>query len=100
MQWYERAKVLMKKKGVTVSQLAKTLDHTQGSMSLKLTGKRASTVDEIMEIAEILDVSVSYLCQGDSTAISSDAELRVINLMRDMTDKERELVIRLIENIK
>lgn len=100
MEWYDRAKLLMKEKKITVSQIGELLGHTQGATSLKLGGKRACTVQEIMLIAERLGVSVSYLCQGDSTAVSSDAELRVIHLMRELTDDERELAIRLIENIR
>lgn len=98
--WYVRAKEIMRQKRVTGTELAKVIGVTQGTMSLKLNGHRSTEVGEIIDIAKYLGVSVSQLCDGESDVISKVDERALLNLYRQMTDKERELAIRLVQTIK
>lgn len=57
----ERIVMLMWRSSVTQTKLAPVLGMTQSTLSGKLKGKSAFTLDEILMIAEVFGVSLDYL---------------------------------------
>lgn len=53
---YSKLKGLMREKGVTQAELAKKIGMAESTLNLKLSGKSFFKADEILKIAEILDI--------------------------------------------
>lgn len=100
IKWYDRAKKLMKEKKISMEQMGKHLDLGQSSMSMKLAGKRDSSLDDVQTIAGVLGVSLSELVEGDNTFIVSDNEKRCLEIYRSMSDAEREVFNKMINSLR
>lgn len=51
----------MKRKGVTIKELAKRLNLSQNSLSWKIRERREFTLSELAEISKILGCTIDYL---------------------------------------
>lgn len=60
--------ILMRRQGMTQSELAQHLHIDQASVSKKLYGRRTWTLDELLAAAMALDVPVTDLLPGDDYA--------------------------------
>lgn len=60
-----RMRLAMKAKGITQEKLAKKLYCEQQAISHYVCGRRSPRIEMIVQIAEILDVSVDYLLGRD-----------------------------------
>lgn len=97
-KWYERAKRLMKKKKINMVDMGKHLDLGQSSMSMKLSGKRDSTLDDVKTIADVLGISLSELVEGDNTFIINDEEKRYLEIYRNMTPAEKAVFEKMLSS--
>lgn len=77
MNWNEKVKYLMKKKGINQKQLSALSGITESSISRYLAGNKNPRMDIIVNVAKALDVSTDYFledeekCESAYTAISS-----------------------------
>ncbi len=100
VKWYDRAKKLMKKKKINMVEMGKHLGLGQSSMSMKLSGKRDSTLDDVNTIARVLGVSLAELVEGDNTFIINDEEKRYLEIFRSMSDTEKEVFQKLLSSFE
>ena len=63
----ERIDELRAEKNVTLKKLAKRLDITEASLSMKIRGKRPFTVDELFILSDIFKITLDELVRGVST---------------------------------
>lgn len=63
----EKIDELRAEKNVTLKKLAKRLNITEGSMSMKMRGKRPFTVDELFILSDIFKVTLDELVRGVNT---------------------------------
>jgi len=60
----ERIDNLRARKNITLKKLAKRLDITEGSLSMKMRGKRPFTVDELFILSDIFNITLDELVRG------------------------------------
>lgn len=61
--WASAVKSAVASAGVSGSELARRLDRAQSYVSLRLNGRRAWTLDELDQIARVLNMSVDELME-------------------------------------
>lgn len=99
-KWYDRAKKLMKKKKISMERMGKHLNLGQSSMSMKLSGKRDSSIDDVKMIADVLGVALSELVEGDNTFIINDTEKRYLEVFRSMSETEKDVFMKLLSSFR
>lgn len=62
--WHVRAKERMKKLRLTQKDLSEEIGVTRGAIGHYLSGRREPTVDSLMKIIQVLDVSADWLLFG------------------------------------
>lgn len=95
-KWYDRADALLKQQRISRAHVGRALGVTSQSVSLKLSGKRPTSVDEIGVIAGVVGVSVGELVAGDEAYLTSLDELELIKLFRMMTDDQKASVLNVV----
>jgi transcriptional regulator with XRE-family HTH domain len=88
-KWYERVDALLKLQRLSRADVGRALGITSQAVSLKLSGKRPTSVDEIDVIAGVVGVSVGELVAGDESFLTSLDELEWVKLFRLMTAEQR-----------
>lgn len=88
-KWYDRADALLKQRRLSRADVGRALGMTSQAVSLKLSGQRPTSVDEIGVIAGVIGVSVGELVEGDESFLTSLDELEWIKLFRMMTPEQR-----------
>lgn len=99
-KWYDRAKRLMKKRKISMEEMGKHLGLSQGAMSMKLSGKRDSSLDDVNNIAKILDISISELVEGSGEFIITNDEKMYLELFRSMSEVEKQVFFKMIRGMK
>jgi transcriptional regulator with XRE-family HTH domain len=89
VKWYDRVDVLLKQHRLSRADVGRALGITSQAVSLKLSGQRPTSVDEIGVIAGVVGVSVGELVEGDESFLTSLDELEWIKLFRMMTAEQR-----------
>ena len=95
MEFSERLKELRKQAHLTQVELAKRLGIGQSSYADWERGKKNPTQENLIKLAQILNVSVDYLV-GNSDEENTNKELEDIELLfrmnsKGLTDEEKEL---------
>lgn len=98
-KWFDRAKRLMKKKKISMEEMGKHLNLGQSSMSMKLSGKRDSSLDDVKNIAKVLGVSIAELVDGTDDFIISNDEKMYLNIYRNMSDLEKEVFHKIMQGL-
>ncbi|WP_455161147.1 helix-turn-helix domain-containing protein [Streptococcus timonensis] len=108
MEFSERLKELRKQAHLTQVELAKRLGIGQSSYADWERGKKNPTQENLIKLAQILNVSVDYLV-GNSDEENTNKELEDIELLfrmnsKGLTDEEKEIfkkeLIEFMENRK
>lgn len=89
---YERLKELCRSRGITISDLEKSLGF--GTRTIYNWGTHAPSIDKVIAVAEYLGVSVDYLVLG------KNGESAVADDLEGLTPEAREAVYKLIEALK
>lgn len=92
-KWYDRADALLKERGISRVRVGQALGQTPQSASLKLSGQRPASVDEIAVIAGLIGVSAAELIAGDMEFITSLEELEFLKLLRMLTPDQKALIL-------
>ncbi len=85
---------------LTQEQFAELLDISVSYVSLIERGSRNATVETLLAIADVLDVSVASLLQ-DATEQSRDEEQTIIwqELMQNRTAEEKDMILQTVKTI-
>ncbi len=95
-----RVKDLRKRKSWTQKQLAATLDVRFSQLNKYESGLHAPPLDNLVQLAEILDTSVDYLLTGDPRGSVPLSSIRLLDRFRALEASEaddRETAIKLID---
>ncbi|MCF0113692.1 MAG: helix-turn-helix transcriptional regulator [Bacilli bacterium] len=99
MEFTDRMRTLMQKKGLTQKQLATITEITEPSLSKYLSGERTPRVDVIVKLANALETTVDYLLGNDMPSHRRTlAELKTA-LAREkerLSDDEKKELIKLL----
>lgn len=102
MQYYdkkavgERIKAIRLRNGMTQSRLAEKLDYTSERQLQRIeSGETSCSVDKLMELAQILEVSTDYLLFGYESACRDDME----KYMSGKSGREKEYISRVLDAV-
>jgi transcriptional regulator with XRE-family HTH domain len=87
------------RRGLTLAQLAERLGVTEGACSHWETGRRLPSIEQVRRIAMALDVDLAELVADDPAFAVSAQEQRALDLLRAIPDRQRELALRLLEQM-
>lgn len=96
MEWNERVKSLMEKKGFNQKTLSEKSGITEPSVSRYLKGERTPRIDIVVNFAKALGVDVEYLLNGTSVKGIQDIKTAIARHGGKLTDAEQEELIELI----
>jgi len=99
MQWQDRLRAIRQRRGLTLAQLAERLGVTEGAVSHWETRRRLPSIEQVERIAVALEVDVAELVAGDPAFATSDQEQAVLTLFRQIPDEQRELALRLLNQL-
>lgn len=89
IKWYDRANALLNNLGITRVTVGEAIGQKPQSASMKLAGKRPTTVDEIAAIARLVNVSVAELVADDEDFVRSLNEKELLKLFRLLNDSQQ-----------
>lgn len=90
MAWYENAARLLQVKNVSRAEIGRKLNITGQAVTLKLQGRRPTTVSEAKVFAEFAGVSVAEMLGEEAYLIEAKTEIELIELFRLLTAEQRE----------
>jgi transcriptional regulator with XRE-family HTH domain len=97
-KWYERAHALMKDGEISRVRVGQALGVTPQSVSLKLSGQRPTSVDEISVIAGVLGVSAAELVAEDAEYVSSLDEVELVKLFRLLNPDQKASILNMMRS--
>lgn len=86
----DRIQLLLEAKGISQSELEKTLGFGKGTMT-KWKGTTAPSADKLLKIAEYFDVTLDYLMTGNEGTLRKNTEL---------TPKDEREIERILEQTR
>ena len=102
MQYYdkknvgERIKILRKRKHLTQSELSNYLDYTNERQLQRIeSGETACSVDKLMEVAQILEMSTDFLLFG----IEEETIVDLSEYVRGKSQGEQLLIHKIVETV-
>lgn len=96
-KWYERVKRILKDRKINMEEFGSRLGWSQSTISMKLSGNRASTIDDVLMIANKLNVSVSDLVgDDDDLFVVNDDEKAYLEFYRGLSETEKSLLRRML----
>lgn len=87
--WQDRAKKVMAEKKIRQARLAELLGIAQPTVNAKLNGQRPASLDELVRLAEILDVSPNWLVFG--AGVQNPSVLDLARRLDALLPEQREL---------
>lgn len=97
--WNLKAKRIMKGV-VTMQQMADRLHITKGAVSLKLNGKRETSLDEIREIAKMLGITFTELVESDPRVAVNQKEKECIDAFRSIASEDQQKILLMMKALK
>jgi len=95
----ENVKELRKIKNLSQLELSEKADLSMNTISKFEINQKQINLQTLIKITNALDVDVNYLL-GHETRELSQQELLINNLIKDFSDKDRELLIAIITAIR
>lgn len=98
----DRVRELRKRKGWTQKELAARLGVKTPQLTKYETGFNAPTLEKVVELAEILDVSLDYLLLGDRPDAKPLADLRLLDRFRKLeaiAKEDRDTIVSVIDAV-
>lgn len=105
----KRIAELRHEKHITQTALAMKLNITQNMISFYESGKYQPSIDTLIELAKVFDVSVDYLIDNTDIRYPADkliqdkytvTEIEMMTLFKSLTKDEQQRVIGIIQAIK
>jgi transcriptional regulator with XRE-family HTH domain len=97
MKWTDRVRAGLRNKGYTFQDLADRIGVTRPAVSMYLTGKREPTLQQVKEIAKMVDLSVSELLGDDATFIADKQQIRAAELIKEVPQELQEQALKVLE---
>ena len=98
MKWYERANALLSNLGITRVTVGEVIGQSAQSASLKLAGKRPTTVEEVALIARLVNVSVAELVADDEGFVRSLDEEELLKLFRLLSPMQQSSILSMMRS--
>lgn len=98
MEWNEKVKDLMEKKGINQKELASLSGITESSISRYLSSGKNPRMDIIVNVAKALEVSTDYFLEEDQKCESAFAAIStaIARKGNELTPEEKNELIRLL----
>lgn len=87
-------------KGYTQEELGEKIDSTGAYIGQIERGERSASMSKIVLIAEALDVSLDYLIGNFRFERENDIDAKIVEELKDATNKQKEMMIDIIKIIK
>ncbi len=97
--WTDRAKQGLKRKGYVYKDLAAVLNVTEGAASHYLNGAREPSINQVKEIAKMIDLSVSELLGDDAVFISDKKQIEALTIIKQLPEDKKEIALRLLKTL-
>lgn len=98
-KWTDRVRAGLKAKGFVYRDLAGRLNVTEGAVSHYLNGIREPSLNQVKEIAKMLDMSLSELLGDDATFISDKNQIKAVQIIKELPEDKQEIALRLLESL-
>ena len=98
-KWTDRVRAGLKAKGFVYKDLAARLNVTEGAISHYLNEIREPSLNQVREIAKMLDMSLSELLGDDATFISDEKQIKAVELIKALPEDKQEIAIKLLESL-
>lgn len=96
-KWYERAKPMLREKGISQQEVADKIGCNQSAASHKLNGRRGATIEEAQLVADMLGVSIITFLEDDPETARSDEEKQLLRQFRELDDDQRSMTLKMIK---
>lgn len=90
MAWFDNAARLLRAKGVSNAEIGRRLNMSGQAISLKLAGKRPTSVSEAKVFADFAGVTVAEMLGEDAYLIEVRDEKELIELYRLLTPEQQQ----------
>jgi hypothetical protein len=97
-KWFDRANALLSNLDISRVEVGEAIGQTAQSASMKLAGKRPTTVDEIAVIARLVHVSVAELVGDDEDFVRSLDEKELLHLFRLLSEGQRVSILNMMRS--
>lgn len=100
VQFGQRLKALRKQKGLTQKDLAERVGVRQAQLNKYEGGTNAPALEKVVELAEVLDVTVDYLLSGDQSAPKPLHNVRLwdrFKTLQELPKDDLESVIKVLD---
>jgi hypothetical protein len=97
-KWYDRANALLGKLDISRVTVGEAIGQSAQSASMKLAGKRPTTVEEIAVIARLVNVSVAELVADDEGFVRSLDEEELLKLFRLLNTDQRTSILNMMRS--
>ncbi len=102
-QFRTRLKELRKEKKIIQTKLGKHLGYGYTAIANYESGRNEPSLDTLVQIANIFDVSIDYLLGNDETALFMDSispeEKEMLRFYRRLQEKEKEALLLLLKGL-
>lgn len=92
-----RIKDCAKKKGLTIGEVEKACN--LGENSIYKWDRSSPSLDKVLRVANLIDVSIDYLATGENAPVSSlsDIDVKILNSLHMLDDKTQSDFLGFIE---
>ena len=98
-KWTDRVKAKLKADGLVYNDLAEVLNVTEGAVSHYLNGAREPSINQVKEIAKMIDMSLSELLGDDAVFITNLKEIKAAELIQQMPEEKKDLALKLLATL-
>lgn len=99
MRWFERIAESLESKRVSKAAIGRELGMSGQSVSMKLSGKRPVSVEELKVLARWAGMSVAEALGDDAVVIELKDEQDLIELYRLLTPEQRTMLLGLARQL-
>lgn len=87
----------MEKAGMSQSELARRVGVTRGSVNHWITGRTAISMEHLIKVAKVLNMSTSEILGDDVLFAENKTERDTIKAMREMSEEEQAQLLRMAQ---
>jgi transcriptional regulator with XRE-family HTH domain len=98
-EWYKKAKRLFRERKISQDKIGIRLGVEKASVSQKLNGKRTTTIDEVIIMADMLGMSMDELLSDDPKYTRNKQDLEIISKLRSISDADFQVFSKMINSL-
>lgn len=96
----DRLSALVSASDYTAADIARLLDVDKSAVSRWLSGERTPTMKNLMELADLLQVEITALWEGEEAVPATPEQRGMLEHMRDMTPAQQQALLALAATVK